>query len=72
MTMTDPRPEDQRDDNRWNWLPGALFAICVLAGVAIWAYSSGDLQRTATKSERDATTGQSTRPPLNPNPAPQR
>ena len=56
--MTDPRLDD-RDDNAWGWVPG----------VALWAYSSGDLQRSATRLEPDATTGQSVRPPLNPNPA---
>jgi hypothetical protein len=74
-TMTDPRlddrnPElDDRADNAWSWVPGALFAMCVVGGVALWAYSSGDLQRSATRLEPDATTGQSVRPPLNPNPA---
>jgi hypothetical protein len=66
--MTDPRL-DGRDDNAWSWVPGALFAMCVVGGVALWAYSSGDLQRSATRLEPDATTGQSVRPPLNPNPA---
>ena len=66
--MTDPRLDD-RDDNAWGWVPGALFAMCVVGGVALWAYSSGDLQRSATRPDPDATTGQSVRPPLNPNPA---
>jgi hypothetical protein len=74
--MTDPRFDDRRppqmddlrDDNGWAWLPGAIFAIAVVAGVALWAYSSGDLERSVQRSP-DATTGQSTRAPA-PNPAP--
>jgi hypothetical protein len=65
--MTDPRLDD-REDTGWSWVPGALFALCVVAGVALWAYSSGDLQRSATRPGPDATTGQSMRPPLNPPP----
>ena len=49
--MTDPRLDD-RDDNAWSWVPGALFAMCVVGGVALWAYSSGDLQRSATRPTR--------------------
>jgi hypothetical protein len=72
--MTDPRLDERREenaagDNPWNWVPGALFALCVVAGVAIWAYSSGEPPRTASRPDADATTGQNTRPPLNPNPA---
>jgi hypothetical protein len=67
-TMTDPRLGDQ-EQGRWAWVPGALFVICVVAGVAFWAYSTGDLERSVARPDRDATTGQSERPPLNPNPA---
>ena len=71
--MTDPRMEDRRDletgSSPWAWLPGALFAIALVAGVALWAYSSGDPPRTAGRADPDATTGQSQRPPLQPNPA---
>ena len=71
--MSDPRMDDRRDfettDSPWTWVPGALFAIFVVAGVALWAYSSGDLPRTAGKGDPDATTGQSQRPPMQPNPA---
>jgi hypothetical protein len=69
MTMPEPRFDDRREDMNWTWVPGALLALCVVAGVAIWAYTSGELPRTATRSDPDATTGQSIRPPLNPNPA---
>ena len=72
--MTDPRLDERRDndagDNPWNWVPGLLFALCIVAGVAIWAYSSGEPPRTAGRPDADATTGQNTRPPLNPIPAP--
>jgi hypothetical protein len=66
--MTDPRLDDRNDDT-WGWVPGAIFVLLVVGGVAFWAYSSGDLQRSASRSDPNATTGQSTRPPLNPNPA---
>jgi hypothetical protein len=70
--MTDPRFDDRRDlettDSMWTWLPGALFAVFIVAGVALWAYSSGDPPRIAGK-DSDATTGQSQRPPMQPNPA---
>ena len=67
--MTDPRLDDRDDDNGWSWLPGVILIVLVVGGLAVWAYSSGDLERTASRTNPDATTGQGIRPPVYPNPA---
>ena len=69
--MTDPRLDDDRSGvSPWTWVPGALFIVCLVSALSIWAYSSGDLPRTAGRSDPDATTGQSTPKPARPAPIP--
>jgi hypothetical protein len=73
MIMNDPRFEEQTDEgSKWAWVPGAIFAVAVVGGVALWAYSTGDLQQSAARGGKDTTTGQSTAPARPAPPAPQR
>jgi hypothetical protein len=68
--MTDPghfeaNPMLRRSwyDYSWDWAMASLFALVVLAGIALWTYA--DHPQTAAILD-DATTGQSTRPSLPP------
>jgi hypothetical protein len=65
--MTD-RTHFERGTYEWPndnsvWIAAALVGLFILGGVAVGSY--GDRPRTASLLD-DATTGQSTRPPANP------
>jgi hypothetical protein len=62
--MTDPRHFETRPnrswyDYSWDWALVSLFALVLLAGIALWTYHP----QTAAIPD-DATTGQSSRPSL--------
>ncbi len=48
-------------DNDWGWAAAIAVVLVLLAGIAIFAYGGGDMQRSAA-TNTDMTTGQSTRP----------
>jgi hypothetical protein len=66
--MSDRRLESgdqivEQDGNTWGWVPGAIFVLAVVGGLAFWAYSSGDMERPTARTDTPTTTGQGTRPP---------